>query len=107
MRSMLGVAWTPQGYSCPNRGCGSPDVLALGVITRPQPGEPWKQQRVGTLVQCVKCAERYCVTLDGIYSPTEGHQEQRRRVFPDDAAPASPGMIDALLEDMRRPSEGA
>ena len=106
LRRFLGVA--PQGYICPNRACGSPDVLALGVITRAVPGAPWQQRRVGALVQCVKCAERYCITLDGIYNPQEAPKVSVEQAFRRDLASGVESRnLDELMRDLHQPSEPA
>ena len=107
LRRFLGVA--PQGYICPNRACGSPDVLALGVITRAVPGSPWQQRRVGCVVQCVKCGERYCITLEGIYTPSSDPpkltaEQSFRRNLSDGVESRT---IDDLMRDLATPSEPA
>ena len=109
LRRFIGVA--PQGYSCPNRACASTDVLALGVITRPVPGSPWQQQKVGAVVQCTKCAERYCITLDGIYTPADGPkvgvEQAFRRDLVDSARLQQSASLDDLMRDVAQTSEPA
>ena len=108
LRRVLGVM--PGGYVCPNRACGGSDVLALGVITRSVPGSPWQQRKVGALVQCTKCAERYCITIEGIYTPTENRlprvsaEDAFRRNLTDGVESRT---IDDLMRDLAQPSEPA
>ena len=112
LQRLLGLV--PGQYSCPNRGCGSADMLPLGVITRAVPGQPWKQRKVGCLVLCAKCGERYAVTLtEGVWTPTPPPSEPSSRSL----MPGSPWSENALREahreaermtsDLRRPSEPA
>lgn len=93
MRRWIGVQ--PQAYQCPNKACNSTDVLALKPIFRPTPGIPWKHQPVGSVVQCTKCGEVYCVTLEGVYTPVLAQipKSEPRSPYPD---------LDSLISDVRR-----
>lgn len=60
---MLGRAPAPV-YACPS--CGGVDFIPHWVLTRPRAGAPWKQDKVGSALQCSTCGRMWAVTLGGI-----------------------------------------
>lgn len=87
------------GYQCPNRGCGSREVVPVTPIYETVAGVPWRHRPVGTVVRCPRCGEVYAVTVQGVYHPM---LEERR------VAPQIPDgyrrALDELVSDVRRPS---
>lgn len=104
LRNVLGV---PATYRCPDPSCGSFNVIPYATITRPQPGQPWKQRKVGCLVSCASCRLVYMVTLDGgVARLAYGDQGRAvRGTTPPGEGQVSNRELEALLGDVRQPPD--